>query len=99
MTFVLLYSSQLQPPVTEIETQRENIYVLMQNNQFEVKMWCYTLMFGKNISTMHPSLCVYIYMNLTYTSRDPGQLNWSFYYKTLSFYYWGPSGQPQEDMR
>ena len=50
-------------------------------------------MFGKNISTMHPSLCVFIYMNLTYTSRDPGQLNWGFYYKTLSFYYWGPSGQ------
>ena len=40
MTFVLLYFSQLLPPVTEIETQRENIYVLMQNNQFEVKMWC-----------------------------------------------------------
>ena len=32
-------------------------------------------------------------MNLTYTSRDPGWLNWEFYYKTLSFYYWGPSGQ------
>ena len=32
-------------------------------------------------------------MNLTYTSRDPGWLNWGFYYKTLSFYYWGPSGQ------
>ena len=29
MTFVLLYSSRLLPPVTEIETQRENIYVLM----------------------------------------------------------------------
>ena len=24
----------------KIETQRENIYVLMQNNRFEVKMWC-----------------------------------------------------------
>ena len=44
------------------KTQRENIYVLMQNNRFEVKMRCYTLMFGKNISTMCPSLCVFIYM-------------------------------------
>ena len=31
-------------------------------------------------------------MNLNYTSRDPEWLNWEFYYKTLSFYYWGPSG-------
>ena len=62
MAFVLLYSSRLLPPVTEIETQRENIYVLMQNNRFEVKMWCYNLMFGKSISTMRPSLSVYIYI-------------------------------------
>ena len=47
----------------------------------------------------HASLPLCIYMNLTYTSRDPGWLNWEFYYKTLSFYYWGPSSQPQEDMR
>ena len=41
---------------------------------------------------MCPYLCVFIYMNLTNTSRDPGWLNWEFDYKTLGFYYWGPSG-------
>ena len=59
---LFLHSSWLQPPVTEIKTQRENIYVLMQNNQFGVKMWCYTLMFGKKYFN-HVSLllCIYIY--------------------------------------
>ena len=57
-----LYFSQLQPPVTEIKLKRENIYVWMQNNQFEIKMWCYTLMFGKKYFN-HASLllCIYIY--------------------------------------
>ena len=32
---LFLYSSQLQPPVTEIKLKRENIYVWMQNNWFE----------------------------------------------------------------
>ena len=41
---------------------------------------------------MCPYFCVFIYMNLTNTSRDPGWLNWEFDYKILSFYYWGPSG-------
>ena len=53
-------------------------------------------MFGKNISTMCPSLCVFIYMNLTYTSRDPGQLNWEFYYKTFSFFTIGALVAAQE---
>ena len=30
-------------------------------------------------------LCIYIYMNLTYTSRDPGWLNWSFIIKHYVF--------------
>ena len=34
---------------------------------------------------MRPSLCVYIYMNLTHTSRDPGWLNWGFIIKYLVF--------------
>ena len=49
LTFVLLYSSWLQPPVTEIKFKRENIYVWMQNNQFETKIWWYKLMFGKRV--------------------------------------------------
>ena len=99
-----LYSSWLEPPVTEIKLKRENIYVWMQKIQFETKMWWYKLMFGKNISTMCPSFCVYIYIyiyiyiNLTHTPRDPGQLNWEFDYQILCFYYWGPSGQATGDM-
>ena len=60
---LFLYSSWLQPPVTEIKLKRENIYVWMQNNQFEIKTWCYNLMFWKeNISTMLSLLlCIYIY--------------------------------------
>ena len=30
-------------------------------------------------------LCIYIYVNLTYTSRDPGWLNWGFIIKHLVF--------------
>ena len=74
MTFVLLYSSQLQPPVTEIKTQRENIYVSMQNNRF----WGQNVMLYFNVWKEyfnHASLPLCIFMNLTYTSRDPGWLN------------------------
>ena len=46
MIFVLLYSSRLQPPVTEIETQRENIYVLMQNNN---QFWGQNVMLHFNV--------------------------------------------------
>ena len=35
-------------PVTEIKLKRENIYVWIQNNWFETKMGCYTLMFRKS---------------------------------------------------
>ena len=76
MTFVLLYSSRLQPPVTEIETQRENIYVLMQNNN---QFWGQNVMLDFNVWKdyfNHASLPLCIYINLTYTSRDPGWLNW-----------------------
>ena len=64
MTFVLLYSSRLQPPVTAIETQRENIYVLMQNNNNQ--FWGQNVMLYFNVWKEyfnHASLplCIYIY--------------------------------------
>ena len=83
-----LYSSWLQPPVTEIKLKRENIYVWMQKIiGLRPKMWCYNLMFGKKYFN-HVSLllCIYIYMNLTHTSRDSGWLNWEFDYQILSFF-------------
>ena len=48
LTFVLLYPSQLYTSNWN-KTQKENIYVWMQNNWFETKMWCYKLMFGKRV--------------------------------------------------
>ena len=88
MTFVLLYSSRLLPPVTEIETQRENIYVLIQNNNNQ--FWGQNVMLDFNVWKgyfNHASLplYIYIYMNLTYTSRDPGWLDWGFIIKHLVF--------------
>ena len=65
MTFVLLYSSRLLPPVTEIETQRENIYVLMQNNNNW--FWGQNVMLDFNVwkelfqPCVPPSVYIYIY--------------------------------------
>ena len=66
MTFVLLYSSRLLPPVTEIETQRENIYVLMQNNNN--RFWGQNVMLDFNVwkelfqPCVPPSVYIYIYI-------------------------------------
>ena len=57
-----LYSSQLQPPVTEIKLKEKTSMFECKNNWFETQMWCYNLMFGKNISTMCPPFCVFIYI-------------------------------------
>ena len=66
---LFLHSSQLQPPVTEIKTQRENIYVWMKNNRFEVKNVMLYFNVWKEIfqPCIPPSVYLYIYMNLTHT--------------------------------
>ena len=66
----------------------------MKNNRFEVKNVMPYFNVWKEIfqPCVPPSVYLYIYMNLTHTSRDPGWLNWEFYYKTFSIYYWDPSG-------
>ena len=38
-----------------------------------------------NHASLPLCIYIYIYMNLTYTSRDPGRLNWDFIIKYLVF--------------
>ena len=69
----------------------------MQNNWF----WGQNVMLHFNVWKdyfNHASLPLCIYMNLTYTSRDPGWLNREFYYKILSFFTIGALVATQEDM-
>ena len=55
-----LYSSWLQPPVTEIKLKRGNIYVWIQNNRFETKNVMLQFNVWKEI--FQPCVCTSVYL-------------------------------------
>ena len=95
LTFVLAFQSTAATSNWNKNSKEKTSMFEWKITGLRSKMWCYTLMFGKKYFN-HASLllCIYIYIYEPnpYIYRDPGWLNWEFYYKTFSFYYWGPSG-------